>query len=342
MEKKWDIPFDEKTALNDEFNDTPGLLPGHPRILLHERKKLLDFLEGELYPKALEEIASKLWWMSKQDHKNISALHRQIVKSRRIIITEDPKLHLVWIHDRIFIKPIPRYLLSHRFWAEYLTPSPSNENTAQLIRIRRAARGYLRTYFYLIKHESDFRIAQDPQFCLVPRNISFLEFCQFSARFDQIPDDQVSWRYAYGEIRLTRLNFYSKFFAKRWTFHRLEPQYGAYFARFYAPLLFLFGFMSVVLSAMQVEIAVEQLDTTTLWFTFHDFSRVFSVLSLVCVGTVTVLLGCLWLYKFAKEWQYALADRFFRRKDIHETLLRSHENKNVRETKPWLHLKESV
>ena len=26
------------------------------------------------------------------------------------------RLHLVWIHDRIFIKPLPRHLLSYEFW----------------------------------------------------------------------------------------------------------------------------------------------------------------------------------------------------------------------------------
>jgi hypothetical protein len=30
------------------------------------------------------------------------------------------------------------------------------------VNLRKAALGYLRTYFYLIQHESDLRIAQDP------------------------------------------------------------------------------------------------------------------------------------------------------------------------------------
>ncbi|CAJ2513956.1 Uu.00g020750.m01.CDS01 [Anthostomella pinea] len=51
-------------------------------------------------------MASRLWWMSKQDSANIFPLHWQLVKQRTVIVTEDPKLHLVWIHNRIFIKPL--------------------------------------------------------------------------------------------------------------------------------------------------------------------------------------------------------------------------------------------
>ncbi|KAH6980614.1 hypothetical protein BKA56DRAFT_585781 [Ilyonectria sp. MPI-CAGE-AT-0026] len=58
--------------------------------------------------------------MLKQDSGNISPLYWQLVKRRTIIVTEDPKLHLVWIHDRIFIKPLPRYITSYAFWRDYL------------------------------------------------------------------------------------------------------------------------------------------------------------------------------------------------------------------------------
>jgi hypothetical protein len=42
------------------------------------------------------------------------------MKRREIVVTEDPRLHLVWIYDRVFIKPLPKYLLSHDFWQIYL------------------------------------------------------------------------------------------------------------------------------------------------------------------------------------------------------------------------------
>ncbi|KAL8367881.1 hypothetical protein RB599_003680 [Gaeumannomyces hyphopodioides] len=74
-----------------------------------------DLLAREFCSDDLDRVADKLWWMSKQDSGNISPLHRQLVKRRTIVVTEDPKLHLVWIYDRIFIKPFPRYIGSYAF-----------------------------------------------------------------------------------------------------------------------------------------------------------------------------------------------------------------------------------
>lgn len=67
-----------------------------------------------------------------------------------------------------------------------------------------------------------------------------------------IADRDVSLRYAYGEIRLTRLNFYAPFFLGKSHFQSVEYQYGTYFARFYGPILFVIGIVSVVLSGLQV------------------------------------------------------------------------------------------
>ena len=44
-----------------------------------------------------------------QSSADISPLHRQRVKGRAVIVTEDPKLYLVWFYDHIFIKPLPGF-----------------------------------------------------------------------------------------------------------------------------------------------------------------------------------------------------------------------------------------
>ena len=64
-------------------------------------------------------------------------------------------------------------------------------------------------------------------------------------------------RYSFGQLRLTRLNLWSKVFLGRFTFYKIHGQYGAYFARYYGPVLFIFGFFSVALSAMQVALAAQ-------------------------------------------------------------------------------------
>ncbi|KAH6989836.1 hypothetical protein EDB80DRAFT_162024 [Ilyonectria destructans] len=166
--------------------------------------------------------------MSKQDSGNISPLHRQLVKRRTIVVTEDPKLHLAWIHDRIFIKPLPRYITSYAFWRDYLC---TETGSGGLEHIRQAALGYLRTYYHLVQHESDLRIAQDPSLCLVPPDITWEQFCDFTSSLADIADRDVSLRYAYGEIRLTRLNLYAPLLLGKSHFQRVEHQYGTYFAQ---------------------------------------------------------------------------------------------------------------
>ncbi|KAK1580704.1 uncharacterized protein LY79DRAFT_560697 [Colletotrichum navitas] len=289
--------------------ETAHHVPGHPRIRLDDQEKVRQFLTTEFCNDDLDAMADKLWWMSKQDSRNISPLHRQIVKRRTIVITEDPKLHLVWINDRIFIKPLPRYLGSHAFWRHHL--GAENGSKGNEGRVRRAALGFIRTYHYLIKYECDFRIAQDHSLSLIPADITWTQFCNFTSRLADIQDRDVSQRYNYGEIRLTRLNFYAPLLLRKSHFQRVEYQYGPYLARFYVPILFVMGVISVVLSGLQVIIAVGEgsgggdgggatADNVALWF---------SVLMILVSCGVLVALGALVAYKVVKEWNVAIRDR---------------------------------
>ena len=212
----------------------------------------------------------------------------------------------MWIQNRIFVKPLPRYILSFAFWKQHLTEEGASPSLrSQQDRTRRAALGLLRTYWYLIQYESDFRIAQDLSCCLIPPRVTWRQFCNFSSEFGSILDAHVTERYKYGEIRLTRLNLYAKILLHKWHFQRMNPQYGSYFARFYAPILFIFGVISVMLSALQVELSIEQIGPTII----SDVSRWFGILCLVGVLTMAISLVSLLLYKIAKEWRYALKDR---------------------------------
>ncbi|RYP65457.1 hypothetical protein DL770_008987 [Monosporascus sp. CRB-9-2] len=232
-------------------------LPGWPCVSLSDRASVEELLYRELYASDLETVAPRLWIMSTQSSTNVEALHRQRIKGREILVTEDPRLHLVWIHDRVFIKPIPKYLLSHHFWEHFLMRKPPVRGARQDL-IQRAATGYLRSYRYLIQHESDFVMAKQDHLRLVPRHVEWPEFCRFISNFARIEDIDVSPRYHYGELRLSRLNFYAPFLFGKFHFQKTHWQYSDYFARFYGPVLFAFAVASTVLSSMQVEMAVEQ------------------------------------------------------------------------------------
>ena len=301
-------PFTLTHQLTSEFNASSATLaqrlPGYPNILLQNRPKLLEFLVKEFYSDDLNRIADKLWWMSKQDSSNVSPLHRQLVKQRAIIVTEDPKLHLVWIHNRIFIKPLPRYIISYAFWRDCI-----GDGEEDIRHIRKEALGYIRTYRYLIRYESDFRIAQDPGLQLIPAEITWEQFCNFALDLANITDYNVSPRYVYGEIRLTRLNFYAPILLRKSHFQRVDYQYGTYFARFYGPVLFVIGVVSVALSGLQVAVAVDQeqpgkdsqlLSAVALWV---------SVVMIICFCGMLAWLGIIFVYKVAAEWRYAIRDR---------------------------------
>ena len=292
-------------------------LPGYPRILLGDRNRLLQFLEKEFHSPDLEHISDKLWWMTKQDSSNISPLHRQLVKRRTLVITEDPKLHLVWINDRIFVKPLPRYLTSYYFWRDYLGDGARAATDSRIISIRKAALGYLRTYFYLIQSESDLRIAQDTSLQLVPPGITWEQFCDLTTELDKIDNAQVSGRYAYGEIRLTRLNFYAPLLLRKAHFQRVEYQYKEYFALFYGPILFAAGLASVLLSGFQVAVAVQESDSalnnaallrTAFWSSFAI---------MLCFCAVGLSMLALFVYKVGKEWRYAIYCRVMLAREEH-------------------------
>ncbi|KAI7763495.1 hypothetical protein LZL87_010560 [Fusarium oxysporum] len=217
------------------------------------------------------------------------------------MVTENPKLHLVWINDRVFIKPLPRFIGSHDFWRDHLC----NNNTSEDVRIRRAALGYLRTYYYLIRHESDFRIAKDPNLCLIPESITWEQFCDFTSDLDKILDKDVSLRYAYGQIRLTRLNFYAPVILNKPYFQRVDFQYGQYFARFYAPILFGIGITSVTLSGLQVVASLETGGSAN----WQGLALGVSVMAILASSGILLGLGFLLVYKITMEWKFAIKER---------------------------------
>ncbi|GKT93992.1 hypothetical protein CT0861_01521 [Colletotrichum tofieldiae] len=282
-------------------------IPGHPRVRLSDQDNVRDFLTAEFCADDLDQVADRLWWMSKQDSRNISPLHRQFVKRRTIVITEDPKLHLVWIHDRIFVKPLPRYIGSYAFWRDHLCAEAGSSGSGD--RVQRAALGFLRTYYHLVKYESDFRIAQDPSLSLIPADITWEHFCNFTSGLADIEDRDVSTRYHYGEIRLTRLNFYAPILLRKSHFQRVEYQYGPYLARFYVPILFLMGVVSVVLSGLQVIIAVGEGDEGNRGARPDSVALWFSVLMILVSCGLLLALGTIVTYKIAKEWNVAVRDR---------------------------------
>lgn len=283
--------------------DQKDYLPSHPLVSL-EDGEVLPFVEKEVLTPWLNQMSPWLWLVARPKGTAISALHAQIVKGRNIVIAEDPELHLVWISNRVFIKPLPAYLLSHAFWSYFLFSDKalSEDDRQRRKEILRAALGFVRTYLYLVRHESDLRIAKREH--LVPPDLELETWMAFIKGFRYVEDWQVSGRYHYGNLRLTRLNFWAKPILRRWYFRKATWQYAAHFVRYLAPLLFIFTTWSLILLSMQVV-----LQSRPSWKKFGDVSAWFSVASLIGVmvvaafvfGGFCVIVGREMLHEFGKH-----------------------------------------
>ncbi|KAI9710293.1 MAG: hypothetical protein M1820_002787 [Bogoriella megaspora] len=318
-------------------------LPGHPQVFTAEHQQFDVFLQDELLTKTLNSMAPHLWKMSIQSSANITHLHTHFIKGRHIIAAEDPCLHLVWHHDRISLKPLPKYLVSHDFWRLFLNPSTSPPNLSPSI--SKVALGLLCTYGYMIRHESHFTLAQHITPPLLPSDITWEQWCTFLRTFrTAIHDTDVSSPYAsYGELRLTRLNFYIRFLLGKAQYAEAgHRQYATYFAQFYAPLLFVFGLASVALSTMQAELAVDILVGSSInrstssrnnssrqnrevlrtWHGTWLLARWVSVVALGGAGGLAVCFYALFLFKYVSGWVFALKTRSGKRVPDDETFAR--------------------
>lgn len=115
----------------------------------------------DLSVKKLNEIHGWLWLAGRPMPPR--PLNYQQASSREIILNENAGMHLVWdVSRRIFIKPLPRYLLSHNFWQNDLATDHE---------FYKSAFGFMLSYAALIQYESDFFIAKEKH--LIPENLTW-------------------------------------------------------------------------------------------------------------------------------------------------------------------------
>jgi hypothetical protein len=192
--------------------------------------------------------------------------------------------------------------------------SVSSESPIEQLRreeIRKAVCGFLRTCVFLIRHKSDFVIVQQDGVGLVSKGIRHADFIRFTKCLKDLSNDFVSPRYAFGELRLTRLNFWSKAFLRRLSFFKTFGQYGSYFSRFYGPLLFISGLLSAALSSTQVGLVVRLfIQLTSGGMGFAKISRGFTVAALIILVLVIVILTGLLGVLVIREFMFALNDLY--------------------------------
>ncbi|KAI9659610.1 MAG: hypothetical protein M1831_003691 [Alyxoria varia] len=172
---------------------------------------LTSYFHTELDVSRLNVIYDHLWFAG---HKRVPrALHHQILIGRNIVITEDPNMHMLWIDSTLFVKPLPEFLLCYDTWRQYICPHP---------RLYEAAVGMLLSYVWLVRHQSDIKIAYAQG--LLPSDLAWTQWSALVADllshfplppYDAAKPDNPRNRYEYGELRLSRLNTIYRLFAAR-------------------------------------------------------------------------------------------------------------------------------
>lgn len=189
----------------------------------------------------------------------------------------------------------------------------------------------MRSYYYLIQYELDYDLACERK--LIPqrhdgrekhqsedeedrnkrhddreKHPSYAEFCRFIEQFDNVGDDDVSERYQYGELRLTRINRAAVLVSRclswepilqatllthchqikaKLAYFHIYPQWGSYLRHFFAPIVMILGGASVILSAMQVNLnAQEILEADGPWVSFVKASLYFPVVTILLIAAV--------------------------------------------------------
>ena len=220
---------------------------------------------------------------------------------RQIVPVPEVALHLIWATDKIYIKPLPRFLLSDAFYERYLKPGSTKEPGHG-----QDALGLLFSYITLVPTETDFDIALKEH--LMPTKYTWEEWRQRAAQvLHYYPEDEIyrntPRRYIYGELRHDRLDKVYRYLHGHWH-HGYSPlmgasTYGSSVHDKLGPITAATVYIILVLTAMQVMLAAAEV-STELGSTSYGFS-IFSIVGpLACVAVIVLLLGLLILVNWIK------------------------------------------
>lgn len=272
------------------YHDRSGKLR---EINSEDPENLAKYLRRELDLSRLDDIHRHLW-LAGRSSVGARALHRQLMIGRVIIITEQADLHLVWQDSRIYIKPMPEFLLNSQFWDRYLCQDEVLWETA---------RGFLLSYLWLVSSKNDLHIAHDKG--LLPREmnwerwVSFSKFLLGSINIESL--ESVNRRFLYGELRLNRLNWIYRIFSLKdnpkgfiMGYKYEYNRYSVFVQHNFAWIIVAFVYITIVLTAMQVGLATDRLGKNERFQNASYGFTVFAILApIALLGFLAVVLAVL-------------------------------------------------
>ncbi len=275
-------------------------------------------LSEELDPQRLHGITNLLWLAGRPVPPR--PLHRQVMLDREIVVSERIDVHLVWGRGRIFIKPLPRYLLNPRFWRTHLVCRcpPAGNCTCQRRRLRGCALGLLLHHAALITHESDYVIAIEKH--LIPTDITWPRWRRFVAELLSGMDTTgggssgvervyagVAERFVYGELRLNRLNLIQLVLRSPMSggFLAMWHSYGSFYRDNAAVIIGGAAWLLLILSAMQVGLATRRLSEHEAFQAASYGFSVFSILGpMAALAIVLIAFAVAILYNMLRTLEF--------------------------------------
>lgn len=272
---------------------------------------LENFVAHDLLATRLESVHNHLWMVGRMLPPR--PLHVQLLMSRAIVVTDKIELHLVWTKGKIFVKPLPRYLLDESFCKARI------DGKAKLAE---CARGILFTYTALVASESDFRIAFDMG--LLPRTMDWSAWRtivrRFVERYSVSGQDiytVINKRYLYGELRLDRLNTIYRWLRGSWLYgysQETSPSlYSDFFTDNFGKLAAALAYMVIVLTAMQVGLADDLLENNK---AFRQACYGFTIFSIVAPLAMTATILFVFIMMFLAHWIRTQRDESRRYKEM--------------------------
>ena len=295
------------------------------RVICDPFKDITRFLETELSLGDLPKMLNHLWLAGAKHPAR--QLHLQVAFGREIVVADRMDLHLLWDNDgRVFIKPLPAFLLDPDFWKERrgntndCTSGNGNSTKRQWIldhnisvhaetrqELRKVALGFLYTYACLVCSEMDFAIANEKR--LLPRGsggtaIEWSVWKKFVrevlSRHDNTKIHPRFWR---SELRLSRINTINRLitFPHPRAYHTGSRNYSGPIRRNITWMA-----TAAVLTAMQVGLATEKLTDNG---AFQSASYGFTIFTLVGILGIFGIVALIPLLYLARDVPSLIVDR---------------------------------
>ncbi|KAK4233242.1 hypothetical protein C8A03DRAFT_39064 [Achaetomium macrosporum] len=274
------------------------------RVVGNPADDIPAFLRRELSLGALANMLNHLWFAGAK--RPATPLHFHVAMGREITVADRMDLHLLWANEgRLFVKPVPRFLLDPVFCQRSLQcpggcACRDPPGDACLVIPRKVALGFLYTYACLISSESDFHIANEKH--LLPRkeDDSPIEWADWKTlarallRTHERDPAAVHPRFLHAELRLSRINTIHRFtqLPPFEPYLRGRHNYGSLFRDNLTWMAAATVFVALVLTAMQVGLATERLQGDAAFQQASYGFTVFAILGPMC-AFVLVVLGAL-------------------------------------------------